>query len=133
MALEERNGSVTTDFSAAPDIILADRFHLMGVFNNLIDNAIKYCSNIPNIRIRTYTDNSSIIVEVVDNGIGIRPENHKKVFQKFYRVPTGNVHDVKGFGLGLSYAKTIVEAHGGQISLRSDVAQGCTFKITLPL
>ena len=133
MALQERNASVTTSFDASPDVILADRFHLMGVFNNLIDNAIKYCRNCPCINIRTCSEKDRLIIEVIDNGIGIRPENHKKVFQKFYRVPTGNVHDVKGFGLGLSYARTIVEAHGGQISLRSDLGQGCTFKIILPV
>ena len=132
MALEERNGTVAMEFDAKPDIALVDRFHVTGVFNNLIDNAIKYCKDSPQITIRTHNVTHGIAIDVRDNGIGIRPENHRKVFQKFYRVPTGNVHDVKGFGLGLSYSKTIVEAHGGQISLQSDAGNGCLFKIFLP-
>jgi two-component system phosphate regulon sensor histidine kinase PhoR len=132
MALEERNGIISSEFNAMPDIVHADRFHLAGVFNNLIDNAIKYCKEIPRIQILTFNNTNGISIEVVDNGIGIRPENHKKIFQKFYRVPTGNVHDVKGFGLGLSYTKTIVEAHGGQISLESNSEKGSSFKIFIP-
>ena len=132
MALEERNGTVAMEFDAKPDIALVDRFHVTGVFNNLIDNAIKYCKDSPQITIRTHNVTHGIAIDVRDNGIGIRPENHRKVFQKFYRVPTGNVHDVKGFGLGLSYSKTIVETHGGQISLQSDAGNGCLFKIFLP-
>ncbi len=110
----------------------ADKLHLTSVFNNLLDNAIKYCKVIPEITVRTLNHNKGILVEVLDNGIGISPENQRRVFQKFYRVPTGNVHDVKGFGLGLSYAKTVVEAHGGEISLQSEIGKGCVFRIYIP-
>lgn len=132
MALQERNGIIKTELMALNDDISADKFHLTGVFNNLIDNAIKYCKDIPEITIRTSNYNNGCVMEVSDNGIGISSENQKRVFQKFYRVPTGNVHDVKGFGLGLSYAKTIVEAHGGQISLQSELGKGCLFRIFIP-
>ncbi len=132
MALQERNGTINTELTATKYVINADKFHLTSVFNNLIDNAIKYCKKIPDVTIRTRDHQGGIIVEVVDNGIGIGPENQKRVFQKFYRVPTGNVHDVKGFGLGLSYAKTIVEAHGGEISLQSELGRGCSFQIYFP-
>lgn len=132
MALQERNGIIKSELTAMNDQINADKFHLTGVFNNLIDNAIKYCREIPEITIRTSNYNNGCVIEVSDNGIGISSENQKRVFQKFYRVPTGNVHDVKGFGLGLSYAKTIVEAHGGQISLKSELGKGCLFRIFIP-
>lgn len=132
MALQERNGIIKSELTAMNDQINADKFHLTGVFNNLIDNAIKYCREIPEITIRTSNYNYGCVIEVSDNGIGISSENQKRVFQKFYRVPTGNVHDVKGFGLGLSYAKTIVEAHGGQISLKSELGKGCLFRIFIP-
>jgi two-component system phosphate regulon sensor histidine kinase PhoR len=132
MALQERNGIIKSELTAMNDQINADKFHLTGVFNNLIDNAIKYCREIPEITIRTSNYNNGCVIEVSDNGIGISSENQKRVFQKFYRVPTGNVHDVKGFGLGLSYAKTIVEAHGGQISLKSQLGKGCLFRIFIP-
>jgi two-component system phosphate regulon sensor histidine kinase PhoR len=132
MALQERKGIINIELMATQFLINADKFHLTGVFNNLIDNAIKYCKEIPEITIRTLNHHKGCILEVIDNGIGIDRENQKRVFQKFYRVPTGNVHDVKGFGLGLSYAKTIVEAHGGEISLQSELGKGCSFQIYIP-
>jgi two-component system phosphate regulon sensor histidine kinase PhoR len=99
---------------------------------NLIDNAIKYCKTSPNIIIRTKDVHKNLLLEIEDNGIGISPENQKRVFQKFFRVPTGNVHDVKGFGIGLNYVKTIIEAHKGNVRLVSELGQGCIFKISLP-
>jgi two-component system phosphate regulon sensor histidine kinase PhoR len=132
MALEERNGTIRCDFTASQSHVEADRFHLHSVFNNLLDNAIKYCRENPAITIRTKNRNHGCEVEVLDNGIGIGRDNQKRVFQKFYRVPTGNVHDVKGFGLGLSYAKTIVEAHDGEISLESELGKGCSFRVYIP-
>ena len=131
-ALQERKGVINAELRATQFLANADKFHLTGVFNNLIDNAIKYCKEIPEITIRTLDHHKGYIIEVIDNGIGIGRENQKRVFQKFYRVPTGNVHDVKGFGLGLSYAKTIVEAHGGEISLQSELGKGCLFQIYIP-
>lgn len=132
-ALHEKQGRVVTEFAASRSLLEADKLHLTNVFNNLIDNAIKYCRETPHIIIRTIDSGRNITVEVQDNGIGIGQENQKRVFQKFYRVPTGNVHDVKGFGLGLSYVKTVVEAHKGTIRLESELNKGSTFKISLPL
>ena len=132
MALEERKGKLKSELAATRSQIRGDKFHLTSVLNNLIDNAIKYCREIPSITIRTFDRNDGCIIEVRDNGIGIGPENQRRIFQKFYRVPTGNVHDVKGFGLGLSYAKTIVEAHGGEISVQSELGMGCSFQIYIP-
>ena len=132
MALQERSGVLNSEFSATQVQVQGDKFHLTSVFNNLIDNAIKYCREIPQITIRTMNKNHGCVIEVSDNGIGISQENQRRVFQKFYRVPTGNVHDVKGFGLGLSYAKTIVEAHGGSISLQSELGKGFSFQIYIP-
>ncbi len=132
MALEERKGIIHYELNATQTEVQADKFHLTSVFNNLLDNAIKYCKEIPHITIRTSNKNRGCLIEFIDNGIGIGRENQKRVFQKFYRVPTGNVHDVKGFGLGLSYTKTIVEAHNGEISLQSELGKGCSFQIYIP-
>jgi len=132
VALQEKKGTVSVELSAPKPDVEADRLHLTNAINNLLDNAIKYCKTMPSIVVRTLNHNDGIVVEVHDNGIGIGHENRKRVFQKFYRVPTGNLHDVKGFGLGLSYVKTIVEAHKGKISLQSELGKGCVFRIYLP-
>ncbi len=132
MSLQEKSGRIRIELSAIDYELKADKLHLTNAFNNLIDNAIKYCKTIPEIIVRTVNANDGIVVEITDNGIGIGQENQKRVFQKFYRVPTGNVHDVKGFGLGLSYVKTVVESHKGKISLQSVLGQGCIFRIHLP-
>lgn len=130
--LFEKGGSIRTELDARQYELPTDSLHLTNVFNNLIDNAIKYCAKIPEITIRTSTQNGGLQVDVSDNGIGIDAKDQKLVFQKFYRVPTGNVHDVKGFGLGLSYVRTVVEAHKGVVSLRSEVGRGSTFTLFLP-
>ena len=114
-------------------IISADRLHLTNVLYNLIDNAIKYCSGPPHIVISTTSSTKRVLISVADNGLGIVPENHKKVFHKFYRVSTGNVHDVKGFGLGLHYVKSVVNAHKGSITIESGLRKGSVFTITLPI
>ena len=132
MALEERKGILKSELAATLCRIQGDKFHLTSVLNNLIDNAIKYCREIPLITIRTFNRHNGCVIEVRDNGIGISAENQRRIFHKFYRVPTGNVHDVKGFGLGLSYAKTIIEAHGGEISVQSELGAGCSFQIYIP-
>ncbi len=132
VALQEKKGTVSVELSAQEPDVEVDRLHLTNAINNLLDNAIKYCKTIPSIMVRTLNQNEGIVVEVHDNGIGIGHENRNRVFQKFYRVPTGNLHDVKGFGLGLSYVKTIVEAHKGKISLKSELGKGCIFRIYLP-
>jgi two-component system phosphate regulon sensor histidine kinase PhoR len=132
MTLQNMKGQVHCELKASLTNMEADKFHLLSVFNNLLDNAIKYCKAIPEITVRTLDHHKGLLIEIVDNGIGISQENQKRIFQKFYRVPTGNVHDVKGFGLGLSYAKTIVEAHGGEISVKSELGKGCVFRIYIP-
>ena len=97
-----------------------------------MDNAVKYCQQTPDIAIRTLTDKRWFILEVSDNGIGMKREEVKMIFDKFYRVPTGNQHDVKGFGLGLYYVKLIIEEHGGQIFVKSTPGKGSTFTLRLP-
>jgi two-component system, OmpR family, phosphate regulon sensor histidine kinase PhoR len=132
VALQERTGNVAIEAQAHNSALTGDRLHLTNVFSNLLENAIKYCKGCAEISVKTSNHDHGITVEVTDNGIGISPENQKRIFQKFYRVPTGNVHDVKGFGLGLSYVKSVVEAHGGSIRVQSEYGKGSTFSIQLP-
>lgn len=133
VALQEKGGVVNLALEAAREDVEADKLHLMNAINNLLDNAIKYCQDVPEIAVRTIQQADQIVIEVQDNGIGIGQDSIKRIFQKFYRVPTGNVHDVKGFGLGLSYVKTIVDAHKGKIVVASELGKGSVFRITLPL
>jgi two-component system, OmpR family, phosphate regulon sensor histidine kinase PhoR len=132
LSLQEKHGTIVCDLMATNHVIAADKLHLTNVLYNLIDNAIKYCGGAPHIVIATSNSNKHLCIDVKDNGLGIAPANHKKVFQKFYRVPTGDVHDVKGFGLGLHYVKSVISAHRGTIKLDSDLNAGSTFKINLP-
>lgn len=112
--------------------IPADEMHLINVFTNLIDNALKYTRQNPDIVIKTSNTRIGLTVQVSDNGIGMTASQQKKIFDKFYRVPTGDVHDVKGFGLGLAYVKTIIELHGGSIQVHSEPTKGSTFEVYLP-
>lgn len=129
---EGRPVQVNMDLALDNPIVTADPVHLSNVFYNLVDNAIKYCKKSPVIHIQARADKNFIIVSVEDNGIGIKRENLKMIFDKFYRVPTGNLHDVKGFGLGLYYVKTIVEKHGGSINAKSTLGEGTTFTVKIP-
>ena len=113
-------------------VIHADRFHFGNVISNLIDNAIKYSGDGVNIAIRAKTTSGGVEISVKDNGTGIAPDKQKHIFDKFYRVPTGDIHDVKGYGLGLYYAKTMVEKHGGTISVSSTLGKGSEFRIFIP-
>jgi len=113
--------------------VYADRTHLKNIINNLIDNAVKYASDNVKITIESYIDNGYCFIIIKDNGIGISQENQKYIFDKFYRVPQGNLHNVKGFGLGLFYVKTMVEQHGGEITVRSSLNKGSEFVIKLPV
>lgn len=131
--LKERNGEVQTDFAAEKCLVEADRNHLTNVMYNLFDNALKYSKGDPKITVTTKNEHDQIVIAVKDNGIGISNDNLKKVFDRLYRVPTGNVHNVKGFGLGLSYVKIITERHGGGVAVESQLGQGSTFYIYLPL
>ncbi len=132
----EQQVDIKLDFqlNAKQAVVTGDKLHLTNMFRNMLDNAIKYAGeNPPNITIATKNQKKSILVFIKDNGIGISDENLKKVFEKFYRVSTGNQHDVKGFGLGLHYVSLVVQAHLGKIDLESSLGIGSTFTITLPL
>lgn len=133
IALRERKGEITLELNADNSWIEADKLHFTNVLFNLIDNAIKYNKNTPRLVISTSNISHHIFVELRDNGIGISLENQKKIFHQFYRVPTGNLHDVKGFGLGLNYVKVMTELHKGKISVASKPGEGSTFKIVLPI
>jgi two-component system, OmpR family, phosphate regulon sensor histidine kinase PhoR len=130
--VKKRKGEIKTHLDAKNIQIEGDQLHITNVIYNLIDNAIKYCEAEPLIEIFTRDEVDGIAIEVRDNGIGISRENQEKVFDKLYRVPTGNVHNVKGFGLGLSYVKGVVEKHGGSVEVRSEIKKGSTFIIHLP-
>ena len=106
--------------------------HITNVLHNLTDNAVKYSEREPVIIISTHVSEKELTVKITDQGIGIKKEHLKSIFDKFYRVPTGNVHNVKGFGLGLYYVKLIVESHRGEIHVKSTLNKGTTFTIRLP-
>jgi two-component system phosphate regulon sensor histidine kinase PhoR len=129
----EQGGEIQLDLQANQFLILADPVHVSNVIFNLLDNAIKYCEQTPAISIQTRNEKNGFVVEISDNGIGIKREDIKMIFDKFYRVPTGNLHNVKGFGLGLYYVKIIIEQHGGNIQVKSAIGKGTTFTIWLPI
>jgi two-component system phosphate regulon sensor histidine kinase PhoR len=129
----ESGGIIELNLDAKAHEIIVDPVHISNVVFNLLDNAIKYCEQIPEISIVTKNEKNGFVLQLTDNGIGIKKENQKLIFDKFYRVPTGNVHNVKGFGLGLFYVKLIVEQHGGSIQVKSTYGKGTSFTIWLPL
>ena len=129
MQIQDDDGSIKTTFQAQQFRIKGDSVHITNVVYNLIDNAVKYTTLTPHIQIRTTWKSGWLRIEFEDNGIGIDRENQKMIFEKFYRVPTGNLHSVRGYGLGLFYVKTIVEAHKGKINLISEPEKGSTFVI----
>ncbi|WP_113926025.1 sensor histidine kinase [Cognataquiflexum aquatile] len=132
LQVENRGGKITLENVMSDPNLMSDPFHLLHILNNLLDNANKYSKESPIIHIKAWDQNGFAFVSIQDNGIGMSKEVTKKIFDKFYRVPTGNVHDVKGFGLGLSYVKTIIEAHKGEISVSSEPGKGSIFTIKLP-
>jgi len=130
--VEHKEGSLALNLDAARFVVMGDRTHLTNAVCNLVDNAIKYSWEKPRITIQSANSGEHIILIISDQGIGIEKEYQKKVFDKFFRVPTGDVHDVKGFGLGLAYVKKIVELHGGTIELESEKGKGTNFILTIP-
>jgi two-component system phosphate regulon sensor histidine kinase PhoR len=133
LQVEKKGGSITTDFKAITTLIPADEHHLTNILYNLLDNANKYTTRPPHISITTSDEpGRGIWIRIIDNGIGMTKDVISRIFDKFYRKPTGNLHDVKGFGLGLSYVKTLVEAHGGNIDVKSAIGKGSVFEIFLP-
>lgn len=129
---ENRGGHLTLDLQAELAHVRGDRIHLTNVLYNLIDNAVKYCEREPEVVLATRSDARALTIEVRDNGIGIPRSEQRKIFDRLYRVPTGNLHNVKGFGLGLSYVKAVVERHGGTIRVESEPGMGSIFTITIP-
>lgn len=130
--LESKKGSLRSRLLATSPEVIGDKIHLTNVIINLLDNAIKYNLTSPEIVVNTVNRNGSVLVRVQDNGIGISSMDQKKIFEKLYRVPTGNVHNFKGFGLGLNYVKTIVELHNGEVTVESELGKGSVFTIKLP-
>lgn len=128
----EKGGNIELQLKATNPYVEGDKIHLTNVIINLIDNALKYNLNQPYIVINTVNTDSSVLIRVKDNGIGVSKANQKKIFEKLYRVPTGNLHDFKGFGLGLSYVKATVELHHGSVNIDSEPGKGSIFTIKLP-
>ena len=132
LQLSQREGNITTELNASPDLIEGDVTHISNIINNLLDNANKYSPDAPQINVRTRNVGNGVEVSVQDKGLGMSKEAIKHIFDKFYRVHTGNRHDVKGFGLGLSYVKAMVNAHKGQIKVESEPGKGSTFTLVFP-
>jgi two-component system phosphate regulon sensor histidine kinase PhoR len=133
LRVKSKNGELVTDLKANPSIIKGDEMHITNVLFNLLDNAVKYSKDDLKILISTDVRDNFLVVSVKDHGIGIQNEHVGQIFERFYRVPTGNVHDVKGFGLGLSYVKKIIEAHKGKIKVDSAINKGTKFMIYFPI
>ena len=135
LRVEHTGGKIYTQVEAIDSAMYVDEVHFQNVINNLLDNAVKYRKQDQplDIYIKTWNDDEHLYCSIRDTGIGIKKDSLKKVFDKFYRVHTGNVHDVKGFGLGLAYVKNIVELHNGEIKVDSEYGKGTTFTIKLPL
>jgi len=129
---ENEEGQLLFDSDSNDAYIQADKLHLTNVLSNILDNALKYCDKNPQVSVRLISKKNSYQIAIADNGIGIEKDNYKKIFDKFYRVSTGNVHNVKGFGLGLYYVLNICEAHNWKMDIDSKVKQGTTFKIEIP-
>lgn len=132
LKVTSKGGEIKTNLNAKFDLVLIDEIHFTNVVFNLMDNALKYCDKTPVLTLDTWNEKENICLSIEDNGIGIKKENLKKIFEKFYRVSTGNLHNVKGFGLGLSYVKKIVTEHQGAIKVESEIGLGTKFTITIP-
>jgi two-component system phosphate regulon sensor histidine kinase PhoR len=133
LQLQNKNGHVTKLYNAKNDLAAVDPVHFGNLLSNLVDNAIKYSKETIELKISTHSTNKQLIIRIEDNGIGMSKETVKRVFEKFYRAHTGNLHNVKGFGLGMSYVKTVIDAHKGKIRVESTVGKGSIFTIEIPL
>jgi len=135
LQLQHKHGKATLNLNAANDFIMADEVHFTNLISNLIDNAIKYSKDNQDLCLKLSTQNTNkhLQIRIEDNGIGMSKESQRRIFEKFYRAHTGNIHNVKGFGLGLSYVKTMIDAHNGKIKVDSTLGKGTTFTIELPL
>lgn len=131
--IEEKRGELKVQLLDSNLEIVADETHLANAIFNLLDNAIKYSAGPPKIELSAIADNDRIIINIKDNGIGLSKNQQEDIFEKFYRVPTGNLHDVKGFGLGLNYVKYVIEGHKGKINVSSKLGKGSTFSLELPI
>ena len=131
--VENRKGSIKCNLGAGRYILRADKVHITNIVHNILDNAIKYSLEAPQITVQTFDAGGSVGFRVVDQGVGLRSEDRKRVFEKYFRASFGNRHDVKGFGLGLAYVKLMVEAHGGNVALRSEHGKGTEVEVILPL
>jgi two-component system phosphate regulon sensor histidine kinase PhoR len=120
------------NLDASPSLLALDEVHISNVIHNLLDNAIKYSPNQLHVEIQTESHEGQFVIKIKDQGIGMERSVLESIFEPFYRVPTGNIHNVKGFGLGLSYVKKIVDAHGGKVKVESTLGAGSTFIISLP-
>jgi len=130
LTAKEKKGKIVTLFRATCSEVPVDEIHFANILNNLLDNAMKYTENPPEILVETYSRHQKVFVKISDNGIGMSREVQKHIFDKFYRRPSGNIHNIKGFGLGLSYVKAIVDAHGGTIAVISEPGNGSTFTLS---
>lgn len=129
--IEQKSATVATSFETGDMTVHADKYYLLLTLINLVENAVKYAVN-PVITIAVFTEGHDCCIAITDNGIGIREEYHKKIFERFFRVTRGELHTVKGFGLGLSFVKKVVEAHSGKIEVKSEQGKGSTFTVKIP-
>ena len=132
LRIDNAKGRIEKDYKAVSSYAKIDEIHFPNAISNLLDNAIKYSKGPPIIKIGTYNDNDGICITVADNGIGMSKDNLKRIYDRFYRIPSGDVHDVKGYGLGLSYLKMVVEEHNGDIKVESQLNKGTKFTIFIP-
>lgn len=132
LQLQDKNGRAELQLNAKNDLLDLDEMHFTNLISNLVDNAIKYSKDNPIIKITTHNTKKNLVIRLEDNGIGMSKETQRRIFEKFYRAHTGNVHNVKGFGLGLSYVKSIVDAHLGRIRVESTVGKGTVFTMEFP-
>ena len=133
LQVEQRNGKVIAKLEASSFVMKGDAVHIANIVHNILDNALKYSPSIPEITIETKNIESRISIQITDTGIGIGKEDLSRIFEKYFRVSTGNLHNVKGFGLGLSYVKLIVEAHKGTVAIDSKLGSGTTVEIIFPV